>query len=137
MNNFTQLIRYGKHTDHQKDRVINHISKLVIDENLEYEVIVKRYVESKTTAQLNYYWGVVVVHLMMYSGCDKKEADAALKEELVTPKFTDVLGKTIETKASIAEMNIKVMSEYIDNCINFLGTWGVNVPSPPYKSNHG
>ena len=134
MNNFTQLIRHGKYTDSQKARVIEHISRLKVDEKLEYEIIVKRYVESKTKAQLGYYFGVIIPHLMEFQGCSSKDADIALKDELVPPTIVQVLGKTIQVRASIAEMKINEMSEYIDLCINFLGSWGINIPLPPYKS---
>ncbi len=100
---------------------------------MEYTIVVTKFDKGKTQAQLGYYWGVIIPEMMRFQGCSSSDADIVLKTELVPPKIKKIMGVVIEVRASIAKMKIKEMSEYIDSCVNFLGTWGVVVPPPPYK----
>ncbi|MCP4493113.1 MAG: hypothetical protein GY820_38315 [Gammaproteobacteria bacterium] len=100
---------------------------------MEYTVNISRFEKNKTQAQLGYYWGVIIPELMRFQGCSAIEADHVLKTELVPPRITMIMEVVIHIRASIAKMKIKEMAEYIDNCVHFLGTWGVVVPPPPYK----
>lgn len=135
MNLFTQHLRDGDNTQSQKQRLINQISNLLIDEKHEYTWTMEKYDKSKTTAQLNYYWGVVVKEGMVHFGYSKKEMDIALKDELLPFNVVELFGKPTEVRQSIAEMKVRPMSDYIDICVSFLGTYGVLVPVPPYKGN--
>jgi len=136
MSNFKQLLRAGQFTEQQKTRAKTFIDSLEVAENFEYIIEVKPYLVSKTAEQRGYYYGVIIPHFMEFQGCTKNEADVCLKEELLTPKVVEVLGKVYEIRPSIAKMNIRDMSSYIDSCINFLGSWGVNVPPPTYKDQY-
>ncbi len=129
----TQHIRHGRYTESQVQRACSYIQCLEVTERQEYTITISKYDRSKTTAQLGYYWGVIIPELMRFQGCSSVEADQVLKTELVPPQIKTVMDITIEIRASIAKMKVKEMSEYIDNCIHFLGSWGVNVPPPPYK----
>ncbi len=130
---FLQHIRNGEYTSQQKNRVCDHIQGLEPTEKLEFTIAITKLDKSKTNQQLKYYWSVVIREGMIHFGYSKKQMDIALKDELLTPDVVELLGRSTEVRPSIAEMKIKPMSDYIDSCINFLGTWGVIVPSPPYK----
>ena len=134
---FTQHIRHGSQQGTQRERVIKFLTALEATEKMEYTISVSKFNKSKTAAQLGYYWGVVVPEFMRFQGCSSNEADQALKTELVPPIIKEIMGITIEVRTSIAKMKVKEMSEYIDLCVNFMGTWGVSVPSPPYKPQEG
>jgi len=131
---FTQHLRDGPGVDNQNKRLINQISQLIIDEKHEYTWTMAKYDKSKTRAQLAYYWGVVIPPMMTWQGSTSKECDQALKEELLPPKIVTIFEQPREVRPSIAEMKVKPMSDYIDMCVNFLGTWGVLIPAPPYKN---
>ena len=133
MNKFSQLIRFGKHTFDQKTRAINYIANLIIEEKIEYEVIVKPYKKSKTLEQLGYYFAVVVPTVSAWQGLVKDDADLFLREKCAKPRYLEILGETFVIKASIAKMKVDEMSQYIDDCINFLGSHGEAVPPPRYK----
>jgi len=130
---FTQHLRDGPNIESQKQRLIDQIYNLIIDEKREYTWTLTKFDKSKTKSQLNYYWGVVVKEGMIHFGYSKKEMDIALKNELLPPKIVKLFGMITEVRPSIAEMKLKPMADYIDTCINFLGAYDVFVPSPPYK----
>lgn len=131
---FTQHLRDGNNTQSQKQRLINQIANLIIDEKNEYTWTMAKYNKSKTVAQLGYYWGVVIPEMMRWQGSTSKECDQALKEELLPPKIITIFEQPREVRPSIAEMKVGEMSEYIELCVSFLGTYGVFVPPPPYKN---
>lgn len=133
MTLFTQHLRAGNNTQSQKQRLINQITNLIIDEKHEYTWVMTKYDKSKTTAQVNYYFGVVVKSLMDAQGLTKEEADDALRQELLTPTFSEVFGKVVETRPRVKYMKLRPMSNYIDSCVELLGTYGVLVSAPPYK----
>lgn len=133
MNLFTQHLRDGNNIQSQKQRLIDQIKNLIIDEKHEYTWTMAKYDKSKTRQQLRYYWGVVIPEMMRWQGSSSKECDQALKEELLPPKIIIIFEQAREVRPSIAEMKVKEMSEYIDICVSFLGTYGVFVPAPPYK----
>jgi len=135
MSLFVQHLRDGNNTHAQKQRLINQISNLIIDDKHEYTWTMTKYDKSKTKAQLGYYWGVVIPEMMRWQGSTSKECDQALKEELLPPKIITIFEQAREVRPSIADMKVKEMSEYIDICVSFLGTWGVFVPPAPYKEN--
>ena len=130
---FTQHLRAGNNTQSQKQRLINQITNLIIDEQHQYTWTMTPYDKSKTTAQVNYYFGVVVKSLMDAQGLSKNEADETLRQELLTPTFTEVFGKVVETRPRVKYMKLKPMSEYINSCVEMLGAYGILVPPAPYK----
>jgi len=130
---FTQHLRNGEYLGGQKKRVCEYIGKLVTSDKVEFTITITPFQRSKSSQQLGYYWGVVIPEMMRFQGCSSVEADQVLKTELVPPEVRVIMDITIEVRASIAKMKIREMAEYIDLCINFLGTWGVAVPPPPYK----
>ena len=130
---FTQHLRDGDQVQAQKQRLINQISQLIIDNKHEYTWTMAKYDKSKTTAQVNYYFGVVVKSLMEAQGLTKEEADNALRNELLTPTHSEAFGKIIETRPRVKYMKLRPMSVYIDSCVLLLGTYGVLVSPPPYK----
>lgn len=134
MSDFTQLIRFGEHTQNHKTRVVDFISNLIIDEKKEYEIIIKPYKVRKTPEQLGYYWSTVVLTCMNWQGLTKDDADIFLKEKCAIPRVIVVMGEEFEVRASIAKMKIDEKARYIDDCINFLGSHGQYVPPPTYKS---
>ena len=133
MSTFTQLIRDGEYSESQKTRVIDFISSLIIDKQSEYEITIKPYKKNKTLEQLGYYWAGVVPVCMEWHGLVKADADIFLKEMCAIPRVMMVMGEVYEVRATIAKMKIKEMSQYIDGCVNFLGSHGQYVPPPPHK----
>lgn len=133
MTQYTQLIRFGEYTQHQKDNFINFISCLDVGPKREYEITVRPYKENKTKDQLGYYWSAVVPACMDWQGLVKDDADIWLKEICAIPRILTVLGEVYEVRASIAKMKVDEMSKYIDDCINFMGTQGCYVPPPTWK----
>ena len=105
----------------------------MIAENLEYQVIIKKYEPSKTLEQLGYYYSTVVPVAMDWQGLIKDDADMWLKMKMVIPRHIKVMGEVFEVRPSIAKMKVMEMSKYIDDCINFLGMHGQYVPPPRYK----
>ena len=133
MNSFTQLIRFGDYSDNHKKRIIDFIDNLLISDKVEYAVSVKPYKASKTLQKLGYYWGVVVKIAGFDIGLSSKEMDLVLKNELIEPEFVEAFGKISELRKSIADMKVNEMSDYIDKCVNFLGSQSINIPPPTYK----
>ena len=135
MTLFVQHLRDGNNIQAQKQRLINQIANLIIDDKREYTWTLTKYDRSKTKSQLAYYFGVVIPALMEFQGCSKVEADEALRYELLPPDFREIFGKVIEYRPRIKNMKVKPMATYIDTCVNFLGAWGVFVPPAPYRGN--
>lgn len=134
MNNFKQLIRFGEHTGFQKSRAVDFINNLIISDKLEYEINIKPYKRNKSLEQLGYYFSTVVPVCMVWQGLTDKEAHIFLKEECTEPVFFSTLdGATYQFKPSIKDMKLNVMAEYIDKCINLIGSHGHAVPPPTYK----
>lgn len=129
----TQHIRHGTYKKDQIKRACEHIQQLKTSDKMGYTITITQFDMSKSAAQRGYYFGVVIPEMMRWQGCSDKAADKMLKKELLAPEVTKILGKNIETWPSIADMNLGEMAEYIDDCINFMGSWGIAVPSPPYK----
>lgn len=131
---FKQIIRFGEYTDAHKSRLINYITQLIIDEKHEYEVCIKPFKQSKTLEQLGYYFPVVVAVASQWQGITTDQAHIFLKKECLTPVFFSALnGTSYEYRPSVKKMNIKPMAEYIDMCINYLGSHGQYCPPPTYK----
>lgn len=129
------LIRFGKYTDVQKEHVVNFINRLVIDEKHEYEFECKPYKQNKTLEQLGYFYAVIVPVAMDWQGLTKNQAEAFLKEECLPPVcFSTLDRKEYQYRPSIGKgTKIDVMSKFIDDCVNFLGSHGQYVPPPTYK----
>ena len=127
-----QLIRYGEHTDYQKQTAIHKIDTLIIDEKHEYEVTVKPYKLSKSAEQLGYYFTVLVPIVANYMGETAKGAHMALKDECltITHNFKSFSGVTLKEFPSIKDLKVNEMAEYITSCIQFLGSMGVTIPPP-------
>ena len=132
MSNFNQLLRFGDHTETQKQRLIDYVTGLVIDENMEYEAIVRPYKKSKTKEQLGYYFSTVVPVACAWQGLVADDGDMWLRSKCVIPEHREIMGEMFEIRPSISKMKIDVMSKYIDDCINFLGSHGEYVPPPRY-----
>ena len=133
MSKFTQLIRFGEHTQNQKTRVIDFISNLIIEDKKEYKITIEKYKQNKTLEQLGYYWSAIVPVCMCWQGLVKDDADIWLKEKCAIPRIMTVMDEVFEIRASIAKMKVDEMSRYIDDCINFMGLQGQYVPPPSYK----
>ncbi|MBL4664295.1 MAG: hypothetical protein JKY22_12260 [Flavobacteriaceae bacterium] len=131
MNKSVQIIHKDSEVS-DKERVINYISSLTLEDDKPIQVSFGEYKTSKTLNQLGYYWGVVVKIAGFDIGLESKEMDAVLKEELVAPKYAEAFGKITEVRKSIAEMKVKEMSDYIDACVRFLGERGIEIPMPYY-----
>ena len=128
-----QLIRFGPHTDYQKQTVIHKIDTLVIDEKHDYEVTIKQYKLSKSAEQLGYYFTVLVPICGAWMGeKDLGDVHLALKDRCLVfvRHFKNFDGETVKTKPSIKDLKINEMAEYITACIYFLGSNGVEVPAP-------
>lgn len=135
MNNFIQNIRF-KNAETHKDRAKQYLDNLKITEDVEYQCVIKPYRKSKSLEQLGYYFPVIVAVAAQWQGITPKQAHIFLKVECLTPVFFSALdGTSYEYKPSVKEMNIKPMAEYIDTCINYLGSHGQYCPPPRYKDN--
>jgi len=133
MNNFNQNIRF-KNSEPNKERIYQFVQKLIITEKDEYECIIKPLTKSKTLEQLGYYFPVVVAVAAEWQGLTTEQAHIFLKKECLTPVFFSLLdGTSYEYRPSVKKMNIKPMAEYIDMCINYLGSHGQYCPPPRYK----
>jgi hypothetical protein len=129
-----QLIRFGPNTQYQKDRACEFIQNLEVTEKCEFESTVKQYKESKSADQLGYYFVSVVRVAAEWQGMTPKTAHEFLKKNCCYKVyFSDLSGNSYEYRPSIADMNLKPMAEYIDLCINFLGSNGQYVPPPTTK----
>jgi len=72
---------------------------------------------------------------MEFQGLVSKHAHIWLKEICCEPVYFSTLdGNSYKYKPSIEDMKIDVMSKYIDDCINLLGSQGQYVPPPTYRS---
>lgn len=132
--NKTQLIRFGDNTNLQKERVCEFIHNLVVEPKKEYEVTVKIYKLSKSDEQRGYYFSTVVPVAMEFQGLVSKHAHIWLKEFCCEPVYFSALdGNSYKYKPSIKEMKLDVMSKYIDDCVNFLGSQGQYVAPPRLK----
>ncbi len=134
-----QLIRYGKHTIYQKELAIAKIDNLVVDEMHEFEIIIKPYKVNKTLEQLGYYWDVIVPICANYQGESLDDASNALEDAheslkgeclMVKTFYRSLSGEIKQKPVSIKKLKVGQMSEYIDNCINLLGSMGVTIPPP-------
>ena len=129
-----QLIRFGPHTQYQKDLACEFIQNLDVTEKCEFESVVKQYKLSKSDEQRGYYFVSVVRVAAEWQGMTPPMAHEFLKANCCYEvHFSDLAGNTYKFKPSIADMNLGPMAEYIDMCINFLGSNGQYVPPPTYK----
>ena len=128
-----QLIRFGQHTQYQKDQACKFIQNLEVTEKCEFESVVKQYKLSKSAEQLGYYFTVLVPICGAWMGeVDLKLVHMALKDRCLSfvRFFKNFEGETVETRPSIKELKTNEMAEYITACIYFLGSNAVNVPPP-------
>lgn len=132
MNNFIQNIRF-KNSEIHKEQIYRFVDNLQIKEDAEYQCIIKPYKSSKTLEQLGYYWTAVITTTRLWQGLTKIEADHFLKAQCCAPIYKEILGERYEIRKSIASMKVNEMSEYLDDCINFLGSHGEAVPPPTWK----
>lgn len=133
MSNFIQNIRF-KNSEIHKERIHHFVENLDIKEDCEYQCVIKPYKKSKTEEQLGYYFPVVVAVAADWQGLTTEQAHIFLKKECLTPVFFSVLdGTAYEYIPSVKKMNMKPMAEYIDMCINYLGSNGQYCPPPRYK----
>jgi hypothetical protein len=130
---FTQNIRHGTNKRLQKERVMNFIDNLHIKEGQEFTVKIEPYSSSKTLEQLGYYWTAIISTARAFQGLTVEEADQFLKKHCCTPIHKEIMGEIYEIRKSIAKMKVKEMREYIDTCINFLGSHGQAVPPPQWR----
>jgi len=78
-----------------------------------------------------YYFSTVVPVAMEFQGLVSKHAHLWLKEYCCEPVYFSALdGNSYKYKPSIKDMKLDVMSKYIDDCINLLGSQGQYVPPP-------
>lgn len=133
MHNFIQNIRF-KNSEIHKERIYQFVEHLEIKEDVEYQCIIKPYKKSKTLEQLGYYFSVVVAVAAEWQGLTTDQAHIFLKKECLTPVLFSALdGTSYEYRPSVKKMKIKPMAEYIDMCINYLGSHGQYCPPPRYK----
>ena len=127
-----QLIRYGEHTQHQKDIICKRIQFLEVEEKCEFEVTVKYYKPSKSSDQLGYYFKIIVPIVADYMGETAKGAHMALKHECLvfTRSFKNFNGDTVVERPSIKDLKINEMAQYITSVIQFMGSMGVTIPPP-------
>lgn len=130
---FTQHIRYGSQEELQKLRAVDFIDNLHVKEKQEYTVEIKPFSNSKTLEQLGYYWSTVILVARAWQGLTVEEADQFLKKHCCEPKYKEIMGEVFEIRKSIAKMKVKEMRDYIETCINFLGSHGEAVPPPTWK----
>ena len=114
------------------DRIFKS-EKLSLPIELKFEVTVKLYKESKTLAQLGYYWGVIVKLACAELGTDPKALDRDLREAVLTPVVSSGLYGEKMTYKRISDMKVDEMSDYIDKVIMLLSQYDVLVPPPYYK----
>lgn len=87
--------------------------------------------EGKTKEQLGYFYGAIVGTLVEL-GWSKRDAVNYLKANCANvEKWYNSDIKAIElVLVSIAEMDKSTLSQFIDECIRFLGDKGIEVPTP-------
>ena len=133
MNSFKQIIRF-ENSEANKVRVIEFIKNLHTSEKLEHEVTIKPYKSSKSLEQLGYYFSSVVHVAADFQGLTNENAHQWLKDQCCERVYFSTLdGESHQFTPRIAKMKVKIMAEYIDSCINLLGSHGQYVPPPHYK----
>ena len=133
MSKILQHIRKESSQEH-KDNACRMIQNLAISDDSEYSVTITKYKANKTLEQLGYYFSTVVLVAAAWQGMPKEAAHEFLKKNCSTPVcFCALDGEEYKYFLSIKNMKIKEMANYIDDCINFLGSHGEYVPQPTYK----
>lgn len=87
--------------------------------------------KEKSPEQLGYFYGAIVKTLMDF-GWTKKESVNYLKKNCgeVEVFIDPSSGEKQLLLVSIADMGMKELSVFIDECIKFLGEQGVEIPQP-------
>jgi len=127
------IIRHGSQEEKIKHACCSFIQNLEPEEGREFEVTIKVYKPSKTREQLGYYFSTLVPIAASEFGLTKQEAHEALKVELLTPIVAEGFKGRITYYRSVSKMKVDEMSQYIDQCIIFLASQGLTVPSPQYR----
>ena len=124
----SQLIRFGEHTQWQKDLACKFIQGLEVTEKNEFECVVKKYKLSKSDEQKGYYFSTIVRVAAQWQGLTPIQAHEFLKNNCCYKVyFSDLDGNSYEYRPSIKDMKLD------DMCINFLGSKGQFVPPPNSK----
>lgn len=132
MSNFIQNIRF-KNSEIHKERIHHFVENLDIKEDCEYQCVIKPFESDRSLEQNNYFHGVVVVKCMEL-GYTFPEAKATLKAELLPiVNVRKLNGETTTELTHTANLGVKKMSKFIDECIILLARYGVDVPPPRYK----
>jgi len=102
-----------------------------IAEKGDLEVTVQPWRKEKSLQQIRYVHGVVFALCSQASGYTVEEVKGLLKSQFLTDYVTTKEGKELPYVKSLADLTMKEMSEFIDNCIILAAKhWSVVIPSP-------
>jgi hypothetical protein len=104
------------------------------------EVIVKKYVPSKTIPQLAYCFGVVYRTIIAFveesygETFTPEEMHRWMKKQILGVEYKEFDGEVIEREYELRKSDRKAWQEYIDCVIRYCWSrWGLMIPAPEWK----
>lgn len=91
------------------------------------EVIVRRYLEQRTSEANRYYWGIVVPILAEELGYEKQEAHEVLAMRFLRIEDCPITGAPRRKRTP--DTDTKEFSDYTDSCIRLAAELGIHIPS--------
>jgi len=92
------------------------------------DLIVKVHRNPRSTQANKYYWGVVVPVIAAYCGYDKQEMHEALAFRFLRIEDDPITGSP--RRQHTPDTDTKAFSDYVDQCIQFAGELGLEIPAP-------